>query len=204
MAGRTLTKIKQTSFNLIKAVKENKPISEIKDDLEKSLKDNDAISGAIKNLKGSIYFEVWSKPLLFLIEYNQQDNPKYHPMGDKNIHIEHVLPQAFEKNADWSVFHGDANIKKRVDTGANLTLLSGSKNIAASNYGFDKKIKAYDGTGLHSGSDTKVSSFKITQKIVEEYNSGTFDKRWTSEAMDNRWKWFCEQVNELFQVKICD
>jgi uncharacterized protein with ParB-like and HNH nuclease domain len=204
IAGNTLTKIKQTSFNLIKAVKEKKPISEIKEDLEKGLQDNDAISRAIENLKGSIYFEVWSKPLLFLIEYNQQDNPKYHPMGDKNIHIEHVLPQAFEKNADWSAFHGDANVKKRVDTGANLTLLSGSKNIAASNYGFDKKIKAYDGTGLHSGSDTKVSSFKITQKIVADYNSNTFDKKWTSEAMDSRWTWFCEQVNELFQVEICD
>jgi uncharacterized protein with ParB-like and HNH nuclease domain len=204
IAGKTLTKIKQTSFNLIKAVKEKKPISDIKEDLEKGLQENDAISGAIKNLKCGIYYESWVKPLLFLMEYNQQDNPKYYPMGDKNIHIEHILPQAFEKNVDWSAFHGDEKNKKRLDTGSNLTLLSGSKNIAASNDGFDKKIKAYDGTGLHSGSDTKVSSFKITQKIVEDYNAGTFHKRWTSEAMDSRWKWFCKQVKELFQVEVCD
>lgn len=204
IAGNTLTKIKQTSFNLIKSIKENKSISNIKEELEKGLQDNNTISRAMENLRGEIYYDSWSKPLLFLLEYNQQDSPKYYWMNDRNIHIEHILPRAFEKNSDWAAFHGDANIKKRINTGANLTLLSGAKNIAASNNGFNSKIKTYDSTGLHNSSDTKVSSFKITQKIVEDYNHGTYAKEWNNDAIDNRWKWFCKQVNDLFHIDIND
>jgi uncharacterized protein with ParB-like and HNH nuclease domain len=202
IAGNTLTKIKQTSFNLIKSIKENKDISEIKEELEKNLKDNNTISRAIENLKGYIYFESWIKPLLFLIEYNQQDNPKFYYMDDRNIQIEHILPVAYENNSDWAESHGDEEIDEKLHSGANLTLLSGKKNIAASYYGFDYKIKAYDGTGFYDITDRKVSSFKITQKIVEDYNRNTFGKKWNKDALDNRWKWFCEQVNELFQIQI--
>jgi len=204
IAGNTLTKIKQTSFNLIKSIKENKSINEIKDDLEKTLDDNNTISRAIDNLKGNIYFESWIKPLLFLIEYNQQDKPNFYYMDDRNIQIEHVLPIAFKNNSDWAAFHGDAEMDKRIHTGANLTLLSGKKNIAASNNGFDYKIKAYDGTGFYDTSDTKVSSFKITQKIVGDYNRNTFGKEWNKKALDERWKWFCEQVNDIFQINLSD
>lgn len=204
IAGNTLTKIKQTSFNLIKSIKETKNIAEIKEELEKGLQDNNTISRAIENLQGSIYFDSWSKPLLFLLEYKQQDNPNFYQMDDRNIHTEHILPAAFEKNSEWSALHDNYDIKKRVNNAANLTLLSGKKNIAASNNGFDSKIKTYDGTGLHSSSDTKVSSFKITQKIVEDYNRETFDREWNNDAMNARWKWFCEQVNDLFQIEIGD
>jgi uncharacterized protein with ParB-like and HNH nuclease domain len=203
IAGNTLTKIKQTSFNVIRSIKENKNVSEIKGDLEKGLQDYNAVSRAVENLKGDIYFDSWSKPLLFLLEYNQQDDPKFYYMDDRNIHIEHVLPFAFEKNADWAPFHGNPDIKKRISTGANLTLLSGKKNVAASNSGFAFKIKAYDGTGLHDSTDTKVSSFKITQKIVEDYNKNTYGKQWTNEALDDRWRWFCEQVEQIFDIEIC-
>ncbi|HRH41028.1 MAG TPA: DUF262 domain-containing HNH endonuclease family protein [Pyrinomonadaceae bacterium] len=204
IAGNTLTKIKQTSFNLIKSIKENKNIAEINEELEKGLQDNNTISRAIENLKGSIYYDAWSKPLLFLLEYQQQDNPNFYWMDDRNIHTEHILPVAFERNAEWSAFHGNDEMKKRVNTGANLTLLSGKKNIAASNNGFEKKIKAYDGTGFHDNSDSKISSFKITQKIVEDYNRETFAREWNNDAMDARWKWFCEQVSKLLDIDIND
>lgn len=204
ISGNTLTKIKQTSFNLIKAIKENRNIKTIREELEAGLIDGGTYDRAISNLQDDIYYYPWAKPLLFLIEYNLQDSPKYYPMWDKNIHIEHVLPRAYKKNSDWGEFHADEDIIDWMNSGANLTLLSGSKNISASNDSFDKKILAYDGTGLHKESDTKISSFKMTQKIVEDYNNKKFDKKWSWDAIDNRWDWYCKQINTLFQLDITE
>ena len=76
IAGNTLTKIKQTSFNIIKWLKEKKDLTFIQSELEKQLNDY-VIERAINNLNSDIYYEKWCKPLLFMIEYNQQDNPKF-------------------------------------------------------------------------------------------------------------------------------
>ncbi len=200
MAGFTLTRIKQTSFNLIKSIKAKKPIDDIAADLEKSLADNDAISRAGYRLRGQVYFESWLKPLLFLVEYEQQDRPQFHQLDDKNIHVEHIMPRAFQSNPDWAEAHEKPEFAKRVDVAGNLTLLSGKKNIAASNSGFGTKIKAYTGTGLHSVSDEKVTSFRITQKIVDDYNSRKFDGEWNLNGMDDREAWFFDQVERLFNI----
>lgn len=203
IAGYTLTKIKQTSFNIISWLKSNKPLSYIQNELEKSLQ-NDTIKRAIENLNGDIYFEPWCKPLLFILEYRQQDSPNYLWMENRNIHVEHILPRAFEKESDWEYFKSVNNIDTWINTGANLTLLSGSKNISASNLGFDKKIKAYDRTGLHDKEDDKITSFAITQKIVNDYNSNKFEKRWNVDSMNDRWIWFCEQVEKEFEIDLSE
>jgi uncharacterized protein with ParB-like and HNH nuclease domain len=201
IAGNTLTKIKQTSFNIIGWLKENQPLDFIKAKLEEGLTD-ETVQRAVNNLNGDIYNEPWCKPLLFMIEYNQQDNPNYFNMGERNIHVEHILPKAYLKNKDWQYFHELEGIDTWINTGANLTLLSGSKNISASNDGFEKKVVAYDRTGNHSRTDTKITSFKITQNIVNDYNSNTFEKQWNAQAMNYRWLWFCEEVERLLEIDL--
>ncbi len=202
IAGYTITRIKQTSFNLIKSIKAKKPINEIAAELEKSLKDNDTINRAAMRLRGPIYYETWCKPLLFLIEYEQQDNPKFYFFDDTNIHVEHILPRAFKNNPDWSAAHGKVELEMRLDSPANLTLLSGAKNIAAKNSGFPIKIEAYTGTGLYKNvTDDKVSSFRITQRIVDDYNAAKFDKDWNLKAMIDRENWFREQIEKILDIK---
>lgn len=203
IAGNTLTKIKQTSFNIIGWIRDKKPLIFIQEELEKGLK-NDTIKRAIENLNGDIYYEPWCKPLLFLLEYKQQDSPNYLSMDNRNIHIEHILPRAYEKNIDWEYFKGVDGIDTWVNTGGNLTLLSGSKNIVASNNSFDKKIIAYDGTGYHEGNDDKVTSFNITQKIVNDYNSNKFEKSWNSDSINDRWVWFCNQVESELEIDLTE
>lgn len=203
IAGNTLTKIKQTSFNIIGWLKENKSLEFIKAKLEEGLTD-DTVQRAVSNLNGDIYNEPWCKPLLFMIEYNQQDNPNFLNMGERNIHVEHILPKAFKKNKDWVYFHEFEGMENWINTGANLTLLSGTKNISASNDGFKKKIVAYDRTGNHSATDTKITSFKITQNIVNDYNANTFQKEWNAEAMNSRWIWFCEEVERLLDIDLSE
>ena len=76
IAGYTITKIKQTSFNLISSVKANKPISFIEKEIEKKMKEDEVVSRVKDNLDGKVYRERWLKPLLLLIEYNRTDDSK--------------------------------------------------------------------------------------------------------------------------------
>jgi hypothetical protein len=207
IAGNTMTKIKQTSFNIIKWLKENVPVSAIEAELEKIMSDtnNQTISRATDNLNYEIYWEPWCKPLLFMIEYNQQDNPPYFPIGDKSIHVEHILPRSYKRSDDWASMHNDSEfIDEWLNCGANLTLLSGTKNIAASNNNFESKLKSYDGTGYHTSSDSKVTSFTITQKIVNDYRANKFNGEWNIEALEARWRWFCEEASKVLEIDLSE
>jgi uncharacterized protein with ParB-like and HNH nuclease domain len=201
IAGNTLSKIKQSSFNLIGYLKEHKPLVDIQEELNKQLNE-EIISRAVNNLNGDIYFEPWCKPLLFMIEYEQQDNPPYYFMGDRNIQTEHILPRAYAKVDEWDYAAEIPYIEEWINTGANLTLLSGSKNLDARNYAFATKIQSYDGTGFEDKEDRKVSSFSITQKIVNDYNSNKYGKEWGTDALNARWIWFCEQVEKILDVDL--
>jgi hypothetical protein len=139
-----------------------------------------------------------------MLEYNQQDNPKFLEFWDKNIQVEHVLPKAFLKNDDWEHMFKVKGIESWINSGANLTLLSGSKNIAASNDGFHSKIQSYDGTGNHNRSDDKITSFKITQNIVSDFRSSKFDKQWNVDAINARWVWFCTEVEVLLEIDLSE
>jgi len=201
IAGNTLSKIKQTSFNLIGYLKEHKPLLEIKNELDKQLSD-EVINRAIQSLNGDIYFEPWCKPLLFILEYNQLDAPLFYNMGDRSIQTEHILPRAYENQEGWEFAKDIPNIEEWIHSGANLTLLSGSKNLEARNYKFDIKIKAYDGTGFEDVDDKKISSFRITQQIVNDFNANKYNKEWNVDALNERWAWFCKQVESIFEVDL--
>lgn len=204
IAGFTLTKIKQISFNLISWIQEGKPLSFIQQKLEEHLEKNGVIKKAIDNLSGEIYFESWCKPLFYLLEYNQLDTPSYLPIGEKSIQLEHILPQAYKEKAGWSEYHESEEVENWINTGGNLTLLSGSKNIDAKNHPFKDKIESYDGTGYYKGSDKKITSFRITQRIVNDYNSNKFNKKWSPEAITDRWKWFCGQIEDVLEINLSE
>ncbi len=203
IAGNTLSRIKQMSFNLIKWIKEKKTVKFI--DNEFSIHLEDTIKRAIENLKGDIYFEKWCKPLLFLIEYNQTDNStnSFLQMWDRTIQVEHILPRGYKQNKDWKKqFEYNEQINTFINTGANLTLLSGTKNLQASNFSFKEKIKAYKGKGYYKQSEDGITSFRITQKIVDDFNSGIFESQWNEKSLEQRLKWFYKQVELIFDIKI--
>jgi uncharacterized protein with ParB-like and HNH nuclease domain len=203
IAGNTLSRIKQMSFNLIKWLKENKSIVFIENEFNKNLEDT--TKRAIENLNGDIYFEKWCKPLLFLIEYNQIDdsNVPFLAWWERSIQVEHIIPRGFKSNKEWKkLFEHNEEITNWINTGANLTLLSGTKNIQASNNFFNEKIKAYQGKGYYKNSQEGVTSFRITQKIVDEYNEGKFEGLWNEKALNSRWEWFCKQIEEILEINI--
>ena len=202
ISGFTLSRIKQTSFNLIKWLKEKKLINEIKQELEKSIKENKIQDRIESSLKGNIYQEAWCKPLLSLIELNQVDNPEFIDISDRTLHVEHILPQSYKEVYGWKhIIEDERDGTEFVHTLGNLTLLSGKKNIEASNDSFENKISIYQGKGKHGASDDKITSFRITQKIFDEYIQKKI-QQWDFETINNRKIFMLQQIEELFQIDL--
>src|SRR5690606_33487673 len=119
----------------------------------------------------------WIKPLLFIVENHQSDSPTKLNMKDRDIHVEHILPQKFDTLYGWKEMIEDKDYSKTlIHTLGNLTLLSGKKNIEARNNPYHDKIKTYKGKGLYGTDDQKITSFRISQKLVDEYNENMFGK----------------------------
>lgn len=203
IAGKTLTKIKQTSFNLIGWIKEKKPIKDIRKEFDAKLEADKVIPDAITALKGDVYGELWAKPLLLSIEYQQTDSTafNYIEISDKSLHIEHVLPVKFKDTKGWDHIDKVEGLEKLNSLG-NLTLLSGSKNIEASNNAFEIKISIYNGKGKYGDDDAGITGFRMTQKILDDHNAGKFNKQWTKEAIDQRFMWFCGELKKMLDIEI--
>ncbi len=200
MAGFTLSRIKQTFFNLIKWLKAKRLINEIKQDLEISLKENKVYERVERALEGNIYQEAWCKPLLILLEYNNIDNPNFISLDDKNVHVEHVLPQRFNEVYGWKhIIEDDQHGAEKVHTLGNLTLLSGKKNIEASNDSFENKVSIYSGEDKNSSSNQ--TSFRITQKIYDDYNQKKFEK-WDFSVIKSRKKDMLGQIHDIFELNL--
>lgn len=86
----------------------------------------------------------------------------------------------------------------------NLTLLCGAKNIEASNNPFKDKIKVYQGKGLYDDKDSKITAFNITQRIVNDYNSNTYNKEWNEKSIKDRWNWFCGEVEKIIDISLSE
>ncbi|CAL2086561.1 DUF262 domain-containing protein [Tenacibaculum sp. 190524A05c] len=173
IAGKTVARIKQTSFNILKLIKEHSPISAIQEELKSNLENYGTTKSFIEELNGiKVYNRKWCRAVLLLVEYFTTDNDKINfiPLTP-NLHLEHVLPQTL--NDYWSETFTEEQIENWTDSLANLTLLSLRKNVQAQNHNFNEKKKAY------ADSDNVISSFLITQEILKEdyWNIDTLEKR---------------------------
>ncbi|MDD4673721.1 MAG: DUF262 domain-containing HNH endonuclease family protein [Bacteroidales bacterium] len=205
IAGKTLSQIKQTSFNLIKWVKENKPIEEISDELNKKITTDGIIDLAKRNLiSEQIASEHWIKPLLLLMEYNATDTSKLSFIElNSDVHLEHILPTKYKKFPEWNHFTKEMEAKW-LNSAANLTLLGGAKNIEASNNPFSVKMDVYKGKGKYEDKNDKISAFLITQKIVNDFENNLFNKQWNEESILNRWEWFFSELEEILNIDLTD
>lgn len=205
IAGKTLSQIKQTSFNLIKWVKDNKPIEEIIVELNSKIQSDNIIDLATRNLTSEyIASEVWCKPLLIMMEYNSSDNSTI-PFIElsSDLHLEHILPVKYDKFSEWGHITKDV-ASLWLNSAGNITLLGGAKNIEASNNPFKVKMEIYKGKGKYDTKNDKISAFKITQKIVTDFESKKFDQSWTMDAMIDRWEWFYTEAAEILEIDLAE
>ena len=205
IGGKTLSQIKQTSFNLIKWIKEKKSITFIKEELDKKLEADKILDLVVRNLTSErIATEPWIKPLLLMMEYNVTDDSKlsFIPLS-KDVHLEHILPVKFEKFEEWNHFTPEI-ASQWLNSAGNLTLLGGAKNIEASNNPFNIKMGVYKGKGKYESKNDKITAFLITQSIVQDYEKETYNKQWNLDAIHNRWKWFFTETEELLDIDLSD
>jgi uncharacterized protein with ParB-like and HNH nuclease domain len=162
IAGYTITKVKQLSFNLIGWVKAKKPIDFIEKEIDKKMKEDEVVSRLKENLDGDVYGDRWLKPLLILIEYGRTDDSKLVWIEwNKKLQAEHILPEKWSSIPDWKNSWSSEQAECWLQKLGNLTLLSGKKNVVASNDSFKKKKVAYKKS--HGG----MTAFEIAKEVAE-------------------------------------
>ena len=190
IAGYTTAKIKQISFNIIRYIKEGRDISDIQKELNKKAHDDNAISRCITNLKENIFGEAWLKPLLIMIELSMNDDSVQTNFInlDRKIHIEHILPVDPTHHHTYPFPNPKEDFINKLP---NLTLLSGRKNIQASNNPFKEKKECYRGKGKDGS-----TSFKITGETVFIYED------WNEQNYEARREWLYEKIKDILDIEI--
>ncbi|HLC79285.1 MAG TPA: DUF4268 domain-containing protein [archaeon] len=189
VAGYTSSKIKQISFNIIDWIKEEKDINFIKKKITEKILSDRVVSRFRESLDGDVYKEAWCKPLLITLEYEQLEAPKMNFIEiDNDIHVEHIFPQAYSSDSYWSRVMTSDLADKLVNSLGNVTLLSGKKNIKASNHPFHEKLKVYEGTGKDG-----ITPFILTQKI-------TTNKIWNHQTIKARKDYLLSEIEKIFEI----
>ena len=202
IAGKTLTQIKQSSFNVLKWIKEKQDLNYIKTELRAKILIDKIEERVLDNLRGPVYNEPWFKPLLLQIEYAQTDSSRSSFIEmTKDLHVEHIIPKEYKKFPQWSHISEQDFVKFGNSIG-NLTLLSGAKNIEASNNPFDVKLDVYRGIGKHQSKKSGLTSFEITKKIVNEHSIEGKVAEWVLRDTHRRWDWFCDETRALLEIDL--
>ncbi|MFP6011142.1 DUF262 domain-containing protein [Helicobacter pylori] len=202
VAGQTRSTRSQTCCNIITALKEKKSVESIASIVVKKYLDDKNITQRFRdNLKDSKLYEKfyfagksvkknsWLKPVLILVEYFVSDDPKPKRIQmDKNLHVEHILPQQPGSSSQWMKDFSEEERELYTHSLANLTLLGGTKNAQASNKDFKEKKEIYMGNAVKLGKDKRgrektfkvMTCYKITIDIAHKYTE------WTPKSLEKR------------------
>ncbi|TPI08869.1 DUF262 domain-containing protein [Helicobacter pylori] len=190
VAGKTQSQIGQTCYNIIKDLKEKKSIKEnINSIIKEYLDENKIMKTFNESLRGNLDKKLstknsWVKPILILVEYFMSDDdcPKRIQM-DKNLHIEHILPQQPGSSSQWMKDFSEEERELYTHSLANLTLLGGEKNKQASNLDFKDKKKIYMGEEIRLNKKKTfkmMTCYKMTIDIAHKYTE------WTPKSLEKR------------------
>ena len=200
IAGNTLAQIKQTSFNLLKAIIEKKPLSDIKSIFDKSISHYKMIKGTYESLEDDIYGENFLKPLLVSIEYEEREKSnKSFITIDRELHADHILPQGYKKNTDWSNIADDTKAEEYMHKIGNLAILNCKKNEEALNKGFVDKCNIYLGKSKDGKTNVSgVTCFDTTKEVAELYT--LHKKKWDIDAIQDRQKTQISRIEKMLNI----
>ncbi|GHQ66337.1 hypothetical protein VN0401_05840 [Helicobacter pylori] len=145
VAGKTKSTRRQTCCNIINALKEKKNIDDIISIVKKYLDEKNITQHFQENLRDSLVYKKqptsnpWIKPILILVEYFMSDDPKPKRIQmDKNLHVEHILPQKPTLSSQWAKDFSEEKRECYTHSLANLTLLGGTKKHRSFKFGFPR------------------------------------------------------------------
>ncbi len=124
---------KQTSCNIIKALKEKKNIDDIISIVKQYLDENKITQNFREKLKDDHLYKKhkknsknsWLRPILILVEYFISDDPKPKRIQTNDFHVEHILPQKPTLSSQWAKDFSEEERECYTYSLANLTLLGG-------------------------------------------------------------------------------
>ncbi|WRC53057.1 DUF262 domain-containing protein [Helicobacter pylori] len=202
VAGQTKSTRSQTCCNIIIALKEKKSVRDIASIVVKKYLDDKNITQDFKrnlqdsNLYTKFYFagksvkkNSWLKPVLILVEYFVSDDPKPKRIQmDKNLHVEHILPQQPGSSSQWVKDFSEEERGLYTHSLANLTLLGGTKNAQASNLDFKEKKEIYMGNAVKLGKDKRgrEKPFKVMTCYDMTKNDVCRYTEWTPKSLEKR------------------
>jgi hypothetical protein len=105
--------------------------------------------------------------------------------------IEHVLPQTVEDGTEWAAWFPDGTERDFwTHRLANLVLLTTRINIKASNWGFDRKKKAYFAT------KDGISPFPLTQSVLQADSQA-----WTADLLIARQEFLLDKLAAVWRLQ---
>ncbi len=188
---------KQTSCNIIKALKEKKSVENIASIVKEYLDKNKITQNFREKLKDDHLYEKhknasknsWLRPILILVEYFMSDDPRPKRIEKDNFHVEHILPQNPNLSSQWAKDFSEEERELYTHSLANLTLLGGTKNTKALsqvlNQDFKEKKEIYMGkpVALDNKKTFKVMTcYDMTKNDVCRYTE------WTPKSLEKREK----------------
>ncbi len=190
VAGQAKSTREQTCCNIINALKEKKNIDDIISIARKNLGEYSVTQHFKEKLRDSLVYEKqptknpWIKPILILVEYFISDDPKPKRIQmDKNLHVEHILPQNPDPSSQWVKDFSEEERERYTHSLANLTLLGGKKNSQASNLDFKDKKKIYMGEEIRLSEKRPfraMTCYDTTKYIAHHYTE------WTPKSLEKR------------------
>ncbi len=215
VAGQTKSTRSQTCCNIIIALKEKKSVRYIASIVVKKYLDDKNITQHFKenlqdsNLYTKFYFagksvkkNSWLKPVLILVEYFVSDDPKPKRIQmDKNLHVEHILPQQPGSSSQWVKDFSEEERELYTHSLANLTLLGGTKNSQASNLDFKEKKEIYMGNAVKLGKDKRgrekpfkvMTCYKMTIDVAQY-------TEWTPKSLEKRKEELIKRIESVLTL----
>ncbi|MFP6030439.1 DUF262 domain-containing protein [Helicobacter pylori] len=201
VAGQTKSTRSQTCCNIIIALKEKKSVRHIASIVVKKYLDDKNITQRFRdnlqdsNLYTKFYFagksvkkNSWLRPVLILVEYFVSDDPYPKRIQmDKNLHVEHILPQQPGSSSQWVKDFSEEERGLYTHSLANLTLLGGTKNTQASNKDFKEKKEIYMGNAVKLGKDKRgrEKTFKVMTCYKMTIDVAQYTE-WTPKSLEKR------------------
>ncbi|MCK0497661.1 DUF262 domain-containing protein [Helicobacter pylori] len=193
VAGGKQSTREQTCCNIINALKEKKIVEDIASVVKNHLNINKITQRFRENLKDDHLYEKhkrssktsWLKPILILVEYSKNDDPKPKRIQTNDFHVEHILPQNPDLSSQWAKDFSEEERERYTHSLANLTLLGGKRNIEASNLDFKDKKKIYMGEEIRLNKKETfrvMTCYKMTIDIAHHYTE------WTPKSLEEREK----------------
>ncbi len=204
VAGQAKSTREQTCCNIINALKEKKNIDDIISIARKNLGEYSVTQHFKEKLRDSLVCKKqptknpWIKPILILVEYFMSDDPKPKRIQmDKNLHVEHILPQNPDPSSQWAKDFSEEERERYTHSLVNLTLLGGKKNTEASNLDFKDKKKIYMGEEISLSKKKTfrvMTCYKMTIDIAHHYTE------WTPKSLEKREKELIEIIESVLTL----